>query len=199
MERSIKTIFTLIALCFLSFAAQTKDASVNKAHPTVEEKSENAVKPQTEAKSNEPPNTKDVLTLEWIDLIPDSERNQFTAQGMPAQSHTGKAAKQSKLGHVRKELNGSKVKIPGFVIPLEGDQNMVTEFLLVPYFGACIHVPPPPPNQIVYVRFPKGAPIQQLWDVIYVVGTLKAETTNHELAETAYVIEGTQIEEYDDM
>ena len=199
MERSIKTIFTLIALCFLSFAAQTKDANVNKAHPTVEEKSENAVKPQTEAKSNEPPNTKDVLTLEWIDLIPDSERNQFTAQGMPAQSHTGKAAKQSKLGHVRKELNGSKVKIPGFVIPLEGDQNMVTEFLLVPYFGACIHVPPPPPNQIVYVRFPKGAPIQQLWDVIYVVGTLKTETTNHELAETAYVIEGTQIEEYDDM
>jgi hypothetical protein len=199
MERSIKTIFTLIALCFLSFAAQTKDASVNKAHPTVEEKSENAVKPQTEAKSNEPPNTKDVLTLEWIDLIPDSERNQFTAQGMPAQSHTGKAAKQSKLGHVRKELNGSKVKIPGFVIPLEGDQNMVTEFLLVPYFGACIHVPPPPPNQIVYVRFPKGAPIQQLWDVIYVVGTLKTEITNHELAETAYVIEGTQIEEYDDM
>ena len=118
---------------------------------------------------------------------------------MPAQSHTGKAAKQSKLGHVRKELNGSKVKIPGFVIPLEGDQNMVTEFLLVPYFGACIHVPPPPPNQIVYVKFPKGAPIQQLWDVIYVVGTLKTETTNHELAETAYVIEGTQIEEYDDM
>ena len=112
---------------------------------------------------------------------------------------TGKAAKQSKLGHVRKELNGSKVKIPGFVIPLEGDQNMVTEFLLVPYFGACIHVPPPPPNQIVYVKFPKGAPIQQLWDVIYVVGTLKTETTNHELAETAYVIEGTQIEEYDDM
>ena len=199
MERSIKTIFTVITLCYLSFAAQAKDANANKAQPAAATQSESKAKPQDEAKSQALPNLKDVLTLEWIDLIPDSERNQFTAQGMPAQSHTGKAAKQSKLGHVRKELNGSKVKIPGFVIPLEGDQNMVTEFLLVPYFGACIHVPPPPPNQIVYVRFPKGAPIQQLWDVIYVVGTLKTETTNHELAETAYVIEGTQIEEYDDM
>ena len=199
MERFIKTIITLIASCFLSYAAQATDTSVNKAQPTGETKSESKVKPQDETKNQELPNSKDVLTLEWLDLIPDSERNQFTAQGMPAQNHTGKAAKQSKIGNVRKELNGSKVKIPGFVIPLEGDQNMVTEFLLVPYFGACIHVPPPPPNQIIYVRFPKGAPIQQLWDVIYVVGTLKTETTNHELAETAYVIEGTQIEEYDDM
>ncbi|MDF5538935.1 DUF3299 domain-containing protein, partial [Vibrio parahaemolyticus] len=97
------------------------------------------------------------------------------------------------------ELNGSQVKIPGFVIPLEGDADTVTEFLLVPYFGACIHVPPPPPNQIIYVKFPKGAPVQELWDVIYVVGTLKTETINHELAETAYVIEGSEIEAYDDM
>ncbi|KJR25900.1 DUF3299 domain-containing protein, partial [Vibrio parahaemolyticus] len=82
---------------------------------------------------------------------------------------------------------------------LEGDANKVTEFLLVPYFGACIHVPPPPPNQIIYVKFPKGAPVQELWDVIYVVGTLKTETVSHELAETAYVIQGDAIEAYDDM
>ena len=106
---------------------------------------------------------------------------------------------QSTLGAVRPELNGSKVKIPGFVIPLEGDENMITEFLLVPYFGACIHVPPPPPNQIIYVKFPKGAPIQQLWDVIYLVGTLKTETITHDLAQTGYLIEGVAIEEYDDM
>lgn len=60
-------------------------------------------------------------------------------------------------------------------------------------------MPPPPPNQIIYVKFPKGAPVQELWDVIYVVGTLKTETINHELAETAYVIEGSEIEAYDDM
>ncbi len=142
----------------------------------------------------------DLLTLDWIDLVPESERNQFSPQGMPAANHEGNApAQQSSVGAVRPELNGSKVKIPGFVIPLEGDENTVTEFLLVPYFGACIHVPPPPPNQIIYVKFPEGAPIQELWDVIYVIGTLKTETMSVDLAETAYVIEGTEITEYDDM
>ena len=143
-------------------------------------------------------NSEDVLQLDWIDLIPESERNMFDKQGMPAIDHSGNVMQQSKIGSVRQELNGSTVKVPGFVIPLEGDENMVTEFLLVPYFGACIHVPPPPPNQIIYVKFPKGAPVQELWDVIYVIGTLKTETISHELAETGYVIEGTAITEYDD-
>ncbi|MDR9826856.1 DUF3299 domain-containing protein [Vibrio sp. FNV 38] len=146
--------------------------------------------------------TSEALTLDWIDLVPQSEREQFSNSGMPLPTHdesSSLAAQQSKIGGVRTELNGSQVRIPGFVIPLEGDANKVTEFLLVPYFGACIHVPPPPPNQIVYVKYPKGAPVQQLWDVIYVVGTLKTDTINHELAETAYIIEGIAVEEYDDM
>ena len=113
-------------------------------------------------------------------------------------NHDGAAVTQSLVGSVRTELNGSKVKIPGFVIPLEGDDKHVTEFLLVPYFGACIHVPPPPPNQIVYVKFPQGAPVQQLWDVIYVVGTLKTQQISHELAEVGYLLEGQKIEPYDD-
>ncbi|BCL68414.1 conserved hypothetical protein [Vibrio nigripulchritudo MADA3029] len=140
----------------------------------------------------------ETLTLDWIDLIPESERQQFTAGGMPVTDHTNANVQQSKVGSVRQELHGSQVKIPGFVIPLEGDDKKVTEFLLVPYFGACIHVPPPPPNQIIYVKFKEGAPIHQLWDVIYVVGTLKTETINSDLAETGYLIEGIKIEEYDD-
>ena len=140
----------------------------------------------------------EVLKLDWIDLVPEQERNQFDAVGMPKVDHNGSQMQQSLVGGVRQELNGSMVKIPGFVIPLEGDDTMITEFLLVPYFGACIHVPPPPPNQIIYVKFEKGAPIQQLWDVIYIVGKLKTETINSELAETGYLIEGIRLEEYDD-
>jgi hypothetical protein len=49
------------------------------------------------------------------------------------------------------------------------------------------------------VKFPEGAPVQELWDVVYVVGTLKTEVISHELAQTAYLIEGTKIESYDDM
>ncbi|CAM3570384.1 hypothetical protein VA7868_01201 [Vibrio aerogenes CECT 7868] len=139
------------------------------------------------------------LQLDWIDLIPEKERSLFNQQGMPSVNHNSpSAAKQAHIGSVRSELNGSFVKIPGFVIPLEGDENTVTEFLLVPYFGACIHVPPPPPNQIIDVKFPKGAPVQQLWDVIYVVGKLKTEFVSSDVADSGYVIEGARIEMYED-
>lgn len=139
------------------------------------------------------------LTLDWLDLIPESERNQFNDRGMPLVDHSGDtAAQQSLVGRVRPELDNSLVKIPGFVIPLEGDANTVTEFLLVPFFGACIHVPPPPPNQIVYVKFEKGAPVQELWDVVYVVGKLKTETISHDIAQAGYLLEGSTIEPYDD-
>ncbi len=60
------------------------------------------------------------LTLDWIDLVPEAERKLFDSVGMPASDHSGGAAQQSKIGNVRPELNGSQVKIPGFVIPLEG-------------------------------------------------------------------------------
>lgn len=142
----------------------------------------------------------EVLELEWIDLIPESERNQFDKKGMPIQiDHNGQAGAnlQSKVGGVRPELNGSIVKIPGFVIPLEGDNEKVTEFLLVPFMGACIHVPPPPPNQLIYVRFKGGAPIQELWDITYLTGRLNTETVNHELAEVAYTIDGMMVEAYE--
>lgn len=68
------------------------------------------------------------LKLDWIDLVPEKERKLFDSIGMPASDHSGGAAQQSKIGNVRPELNGSQVKIPGFVIPLEGDADTVTEF-----------------------------------------------------------------------
>ncbi|MGX9418104.1 DUF3299 domain-containing protein [Vibrio sp. RC27] len=139
--------------------------------------------------------------LDWIDLVPVEERNQFNDQGLALLTdHEGNSpAEQTTVGKVRPELDGTLIKIPGFVVPLEGDENTVTEFLLVPYFGACIHVPPPPPNQIVYVKFPDGAPVQELWDVIYVVGTLKSEAFDSEFGQAGYILEGKSIEEYDDM
>lgn len=138
------------------------------------------------------------IKLDWLELIPQSERNQFNDQGMPNVNHNGDAAKQNIIGSVRKELDGSLVKIPGFVIPLEGDENTVTEFFLVPYFGACIHVPPPPPNQIIYVKMPQGAPVQHLWDIIYVVGKLEAKEMDNDIAQAGYTITADAIEPYDD-
>lgn len=97
------------------------------------------------------------------------------------------------------EMDGKMVKIPGFVVPVQGDGLMVTEFFLVPYFGACIHVPPPPSNQIIYVRFEPGTKVENLYDAIWVTGKLQTETTTHELASSGYSLEAFVIEPYEDL
>lgn len=98
---------------------------------------------------------------------------------------------------VRTDLDGKKVKLPGFVVPLEGNDKIITEFLLVPYFGACIHVPPPPTNQVVYVKFHQGAPVADLWDAIWVSGTIRAESKTAEANTAGYTIDAVSVEVYD--
>ncbi|MFI3277018.1 MAG: DUF3299 domain-containing protein [Vibrio sp.] len=135
-------------------------------------------------------------TLEWIDLIPENERSAYLA-GVDAQiNHNGPQAKQSAIGAVRHDLDGNEITIAGFVIPLEGTESSVTEFLLVPFFGACIHVPPPPANQIIYVQFEEGAPVTKLWDVVYVTGDLTTKTLNTDLATTGYLLTAENVSEY---
>ena len=73
-------------------------------------------------------------------------------------------------------LNGKQVKIPGFIVPLEDYEEEGAEFLLVPYFGACVHTPPPPPNQMVFVRMDGGKKLKfGWWDPVWMEGTLKIE------------------------
>lgn len=134
--------------------------------------------------------------FEWIDLIPLHERQRFFDGQQMNIDHTGPALEQNTVGTVRTELDGQKITIPGFVIPLEGTEMNVTEFLLVPYFGACIHVPPPPPNQIIYVKYPAGAPMTKLWDVVYVTGEIEIETVSTDLAETGYLLNAVAVTDY---
>lgn len=95
------------------------------------------------------------------------------------------------------EMNGQMVKLPGYVVPVESEGQNVTEFFLVPYFGACIHTPPPPSNQIVYVRFEPGTKVENLYDAIWVSGKLSTESTAHELATSGYKLEAYQIAPYE--
>jgi hypothetical protein len=76
------------------------------------------------------------------------------------------------------ELNGKRVRIPGYLLPLEVSGTKVTEFLLVPYVGACIHVPPPPPNQIIYVKVEKngGYTSEKLFEAVWVTGVISAKS-----------------------
>lgn len=90
-------------------------------------------------------------------------------------------------------LDGKSVSLPGFVVPLEGDSDVITEFLLVPYFGACIHVPPPPPNQIVHVTIKGGVPIDSLYDAIVVTGTISTQTWSGEIAQVGYKMQAVGV------
>lgn len=91
-------------------------------------------------------------------------------------------------------LNGKRVSIGGYMVPLDFDATSVKEFLLVPYVGACVHVPPPPVNQIVYVKTEKGLEFDQLFDPVTVVGTMKTETAVTGLANAGYSIDAESVE-----
>ncbi len=89
------------------------------------------------------------------------------------------------------------MRIPGYLIPLEFDSTSVREFLLVPYFGACIHVPPPPSNQIVYVESPEDVAISGMFDAVWVTGTLSTRSFSHEIADAGYSIEASEVRPYE--
>ncbi len=93
-------------------------------------------------------------------------------------------------------LAGKEVKIAGYVTPLTFDGDKVVEFLFVPYLGACIHVPPPPANQIVYASDVKGLTADKLYDPVWLVGTLRASPINTIVANAGYWIESAKVEPY---
>jgi hypothetical protein len=84
-------------------------------------------------------------------------------------------------------LDGQVVRLPGYLLPLEFSGKQVTEFLLVPWVGACIHTPPPPPNQIVHVRADKPVQFTGLFAPVWVTGRLDAAVTKKAL----YLIDGS--------
>lgn len=102
--------------------------------------------------------------------------------------------KPSKPPEIKSELDGENVKIGGYVVPLDFKATKITEFLLVPFVGACIHVPPPPANQIIYVKTEEGFNIGGLFDPVYVTGKLSAKITPTGLAETGYTIDANTVE-----
>ena len=149
------------------------------------------------------------LELEWDAMIPDDYRpdkimNQFgdiqelDDSDPRAQQVLKELEAAWNAAPVVEALDGKRVKLPGFVVPLEGDGKNLSEFLLVPYYGACIHVPPPPANQTVYVKVPKGdAEIRNAFDTVWVTGTMSAKPFNSNLATAGYQIEADEIIPYE--
>ena len=94
------------------------------------------------------------------------------------------------------KMDGASVRLPGYVVPLEEVKGELKEFLLVPYFGACIHSPPPPANQIVHVISSKPLKGWRTMDAVWVDGTLKATRSDSAMGASAYVIHDPAVERY---
>ena len=152
------------------------------------------------------------LTVDWLDLLPaedyqamldmpdiehgfgpDADGNFDTSlrqrEGLPEVMYSTR---------VVGEYDGKELRIGGYPVPLETyDQGRYTSLFLVPYAGACIHVPPPPPNQIILVEYPDGVVIDDIYQPYWVQGTLRVEQTSNALADASYQLQASRVWLYD--
>lgn len=96
------------------------------------------------------------------------------------------------------ELNEKRIRIPGFVVPVTIEGDKTTEFFIVPYFGACIHYPPPPPNQTIFAVYPKGFGLDEIWDPFDFSGLLTTSVKQNELATAAYHLKIEKVGVYEE-
>lgn len=147
---------------------------------------------------------------DWLDLMPPDDRKAL--EEMPDISHDSPEGDSTFYGKggLRQQdknlpavmysaktvaaLNGKAIRLGGYPVPLENDaKGNSTLFFLVPYPGACIHVPPPPPNQLVLVRYPKGIVLDDIYAPIWVSGKLKVEKISNDLADAAYALDASEV------
>jgi hypothetical protein len=152
----------------------------------------------------------ELAETDWLELMPAEDRQALEA--MPEISHDGPEQDGAfyNPGGLRQHdqslpavmysaktvaaLDGKAIRLGGYPVPLETDaQGRSTLFFLVPYPGACIHVPPPPPNQLVLVRYPKGIELEDIYAPLWVSGTLQVEQVSNELADAAYALEAGEV------
>ena len=157
-------------------------------------------------------------TVEWVDLMPKEDldallappsyvtdvedgsfEDEISNQIQNAIGAAGDDRYQQALASTRiiPEMEGQAIRIPGFIVPLEfSDEQTITQFFLVPFFGACIHVPPPPPNQIIFVNYPKGLKLDALYDPFWISGVLRTTLVENEMATAAYSMQMQSFEAY---
>ena len=142
------------------------------------------------------PRAKDVS---WADLIPENGGSSFDRLdqgGVVQHGEIPVGSEQLPGSEVVAALDNKRVRIPGFMVPVVNSGVGITAFLLVPFVGACIHVPPPPPNQLVFVA--SQTPYEQgnLFEPVRVTGIMEIMSLSTDLAEVGYTMEAERIEKY---
>lgn len=130
--------------------------------------------------------------IEKLDKLQDSDQEAMVLYG--------KIQAELDNAPVNTELDGKLIKMPGFIAPLENNNGVIDEFLLVPYFGACIHSPPPPMNQTVMVKASqgKGVKSEESDYPVWITGRLKAVEERTSIGAAGYRIENPKIEPYEE-
>lgn len=139
----------------------------------------------------------DYIDLEWTDLVPAGQptippvlRDLIQHNEMPISSQ------QPASNGVRTDWNGQIVRLPGFIVPIEYSGTGVTAFILVPFVGACVHAPPPPANQLVFVTTQEPYESSGLYEPVNVIGMFGAASMSTQLAEIGYALSADRIEPY---
>ncbi|MBP7548753.1 MAG: DUF3299 domain-containing protein [Gemmatimonadaceae bacterium] len=102
-----------------------------------------------------------------------------------------------KASDTLKKLDGQHVRVPGFIVPLDDADQEGAEFLLVPYYGACVHTPPPPPNQMAFVQMAGRKAVKLgLFDAVWLEGTLRITNYDSPYGQVGYQIEATSMKPY---
>lgn len=145
-------------------------------------------------------------TISWDALVPAGWDPAAGLEGVnPDQLADSDPRAQQLLARMRKRwdeapvntaMDGRAVRLPGYVVPLEEGREGLREFLLVPYFGACIHTPPPPANQIIHVKLDKPSRLAKSMDAVWLTGVLRTGREKTEMGQSGYRMQASGMELY---
>jgi hypothetical protein len=171
---------------------QLSDLSLMVRIRTLEKKNPNRVSDESRQQADE---IEKSLRSDGIDI-----------EGLLAQRKKVAELRRSKAESVNPDLSDKSIRMPGYLLPLDFSGKMVTEFLLVPWVGACIHTPPPPKNQIVYVKYEKGFEVHSRFTAVWITGVMSTQATTNNLYLTdgtsdinsGYMVQAELIESYEE-
>ena len=139
----------------------------------------------------------DFIDLNWTDLIPEGEPKMLPfIQGLIDHDVPAMSAMQPPSSGVRTDWNGQTVRLPGYVVPIDYSGTGVTAFILVPFVGACVHVPPPPAHQLVFVTTEEPYEGKGLFEAVNVTGMFGTASTSTQLAQISYALSADHIEPF---
>lgn len=138
-----------------------------------------------------------VVDLSWSDLLPEGEFV-LPPELLGPNDHDGPGlqSRQPVSSGARTEWNGQIVRLPGFIVPIDYSGTGVTAFILVPYVGACVHVPPPPANQLVLVTTKRPYESSGLFEAVHVSGLFGTASISTMLADVGYALAADEITSY---